>query len=214
MVVHDRNRVVEDPRGAVCPHWERKPGGRVGACLSLPSRWQRPQSTLEPQIMPVESSVQERRVSAIATTLPQQAQSNRRAPANSPDPNYPQQITLMNFWNPVGSGSGGLGRGVLVCGCWLICGWGCAEFLGRFCVLVWNWACVDPLGVGMPGGPPAPVPMAAGSAPGAFGRSRGLSSRLIGDGGGGCAAFKRLTVRFCCWWGEELCMWRLPWRSI
>lgn len=76
-------------------------------------------------------------------------------------------------------------------------GWfiACAEFIGfgRFWVLAWNWACVEPVGVAWSRRPPAPVRGDIIKRSGPFRRSLGLC--LIGEGGGGCAAFKRSAVR-------------------
>ena len=75
---------------------------------------------------------------------------------------------------------------------------GCAVILcGRLFELFWNCAWVEPAGVPTSWSPPAaPLLRFGANPPGAFGRSRVLPiPGLIGDGGGGCAAFKRAAVR-------------------
>jgi len=76
-------------------------------------------------------------------------------------------------------------------------GWGVILW-GRLFELFWNCAWVEPVGVATSWSPPAaPLLRFGTNPPWAFGRSRVLPiPGLIGDGGGGCAAFKRAAVKW------------------
>ena len=98
----------------------------------------------------------------------------------------------MIFWKNVGCGS------LFPWDCWLLFITGLpgpARRPGRWAFEFWNWACMDAAGVAVSKPPAAPLWRLACGPPEAFGRSRDFPTPTIaGDGGGGCAAFKRSAV--------------------
>lgn len=105
----------------------------------------------------------------------------------------PQHRALMAFCINVGSGSLAPCRPDICCVLAAACG--LARRLGRLAFEFWNWACVDAVGVEVSCPPAGPLWRFAWGTPEPLGRSRVLPAPgLPGDGGGGCAAFKRSAV--------------------